>query len=435
MRIDKLRLQNFRKFEDTSIEFHPEFNVLIGENASGKSTILEAIKLGFSIFVYRLAGDSGPLDVRLKKHDVRYSFPQGNSKEMFFPLNLTFWGEVGIAECIPSPWRYKSQSHYFHESSENLPFDYENLPLGPDDVQDLRSQVAKGESVILPLIASYGIPRTEKTEKHQFENIVESRFDPYKDALNATCNAKPFFNWLFRNFLIEIAKKQPSTLLHAVRNAIKQAIPECRDIRYDPEIVEVLVDTERNGQKQTIAFSDLSDGYRGMVGMIADIAHRAARLNPHLGENAVSETPGLVLIDEIDLHLHPKWQRGIVGNLRKIFPKMQFIVTTHSPLIVSEVRPESVIVLKDTENGFEWCPPEESYGHTLNDLVEDLFGDNKRPPEVEKNILELFDAIESGQLNDAKERYEKLKDILQSDTELIKADILISELKVCGGKQ
>lgn len=102
------------------------------------------------------------------------------------------------------------------------------------------------------------------------------------------------------------------------------------------------------GKPQKIPFRSLSDGYQGMVFLVADLAYRAIRLNPHLGERAVLDTGGVVLIDEIDMHLHPEWQRHVVNDLKKAFPKMQFIMTTHSPFIVQSLNAGEVINLDGT---------------------------------------------------------------------------------------
>ena len=99
--------------------------------------------------------------------------------------------------------------------------------------------------------------------------------------------------------------------------------------------------------------------------MVADIARRACLLNPHLGGAVLEETPGIVLIDELDLHLHPKWQRRIIGDLRRTFPKIQFIATTHSPQLIGQVKPDEILLL-DAEETEETRHPGQSYGMDSN---------------------------------------------------------------------
>ena len=119
-------------------------------------------------------------------------------------------------------------------------------------------------------------------------------------------------------------------------------IPDAKMFYHDTDEDQIMIDLENSG---LMPFNYLSDGYRNMVAMVADIAHRASRLNPHFGTTAAKETSGVVLIDEIDLHLHPKWQRRVVGDLQSAFPRIQFIATTHSPFILQSLEPGEVIDL------------------------------------------------------------------------------------------
>ncbi|MDR2115690.1 MAG: AAA family ATPase [Planctomycetaceae bacterium] len=332
MYIQELRLQNFRKFEDVTLQFHPQFNILIGENASGKTTICDAIKKTLHTLFHQLSGLEFQSDK--SSNDVRYSFPKGLSKEYHFPLQLV----ISITNLLGmnSKWTLQKDNRtdsYF--CSPNIEGETQTLH------DDLQYKISKGEKIVLPLIAYYGIPRVEKRQKNQFKNYSESRLNTYKTSLDGNCNTRPFFNWLYRQFLIDTKTKQKNYLLDAVREAIKKMISDCQEIEYDPIIDEVIVSL---GEK-TFSFNDLSDGYRGVIGLVADIAHRMARLNPDLEAKVLEETPGIVVIDEIDLHLHPKWQRSVVENLRSIFPKVQFIVTTHSPFIIQSARDGEVIYL------------------------------------------------------------------------------------------
>lgn len=116
----------------------------------------------------------------------------------------------------------------------------------------------------------------------------------------------------------------------------------CAAFFYDVGAEVILIELEKVGLAR---FNDLSDGYRNMVAMVADIAYRCAQLNPQMGEDVTVNTKGIILIDELDLHLHPKWQRRVVPDLRKTFPNIQFIITSHSPFIIQSMNPGEVIDL------------------------------------------------------------------------------------------
>jgi len=129
-----------------------------------------------------------------------------------------------------------------------------------------------------------------------------------------------------------------------VKAALQQAIEGCRRVEYHLRL-GLLVDID--GQPR-LPFGMLSDGQRNMLALVGDLAIKAAQLNPHLGVNALLQTPGVVLIDELDLHLHPRWQQHIVEDLRRLFPEVQFIATTHSPFIIQTLRAGELISL-DTQ--------------------------------------------------------------------------------------
>lgn len=159
------------------------------------------------------------------------------------------------------------------------------------------------------------------------------------------------------------------------------------------------------GDGNEFPFILLSEGYRNTLGLIADIAYRMAELNPHV----TTDTPGVVLIDEIDLHLHPKWQRIIVGDLKRIFPNCQFIVTTHSPFIIQSLKAEELIRLDD-EMEIEKDPLRES----IEDVTENYMGVD----EVERSVQfkkmeqvasEYFALVAQGQKEKDSKKVKSLK--------------------------
>ena len=151
-----------------------------------------------------------------------------------------------------------------------------------------------------------------------------------------------------------------------------------------------------------------------MVAMVADIAHRSARLNPHLGAEAATITPGVILIDEIDLHLHPKWQRRVVQDLKKTFPNIQFITTTHSPFIIQSLEPGEVIDLNSKYypiiDGESSPSPKDEYSDkSIEDIIEEIM---EIPlPQRSKRLEEMY--------NTAKIYYELLEESKESDEKMI----------------
>ena len=152
----------------------------------------------------------------------------------------------------------------------------------------------------------------------------------------------------------------------------------------------------------------LSDGEKGIISLVADIAYRMALLNPNLLDK-VLETPGVVLIDEIDLHLHPSWQKKIMDNLMSIFPNIQFIVTTHSPSILLNVPKENIWVLN--QNNI-YQPQDMTYGRTVEEILKEVMDTNVQPDEVIRMQHEFEQAIDDEEYDLAKKILNEMKNIM-----------------------
>ncbi len=236
----------------------------------------------------------------------------------------------------------------------------------------------------------------EKTEKI-------SRFFGYRDCLKSASNYKFFVNWYrkmkFREF--EAGIKIPA--LRAVEDAIKRMLiilteyeeNVVTDLRYSEG--EILV-AFHNGEIVPISY--LSDGYQDVIGIVSDIAYRMAILNPNLGEDILDKTPGIVLIDEIEVHLHPRWQQKILNGLKDIFPSVQFIVTTHSPMIVGSTLEDEAIELirEDGRTVYHKVGnPKEWY---MADILRNVFGikervnkDSNKSGETLEDRLRVFSGL------------------------------------------
>ena len=169
----------------------------------------------------------------------------------------------------------------------------------------------------------------------------------YQECLEPSSSYNTFGHW-FKHISEETAAAIQSPQALLIQNAVRQAIDAClestgfHDLYYNFELGCFVINHPDMGE---MIVDDLSDGFRSILSMVADLSYRMVRLNPQLGEQAVLETPGVVLIDEIDMHLHPLWQQTVLLDMQRAFPKVQFIVTTHSPQVLSSVPAESVRVL------------------------------------------------------------------------------------------
>ncbi|XBS68611.1 AAA family ATPase [Acerihabitans sp. KWT182] len=206
-----------------------------------------------------------------------------------------------------------------------------------------KAERGAGKEVIFPLISYYGTGRLwAENEEIGYQKQAEGITKAYTHCLSAKSSSRDFLSWYktqddnIRRF------GDPLDIIHlnALKAVILKLMPDKRwvDTEFDYKL-NTLVGTysDRNGRKYRLAYNQLSDGLRNIIGIAADMAYRCIQLNPHLGGNVVVDTPGVVLIDEIDLHLHPVWQKSIIQDFKDAFPKLQFIATTHSPFIVQSL--------------------------------------------------------------------------------------------------
>lgn len=330
MKINKIEIQNFKGFEDNTFVFNPKMTVLIGDNATGKTSILDALSFVLGTF---FLGVDGVSSRSLQLSEKRKVITSPESFEIQLPFNINVEHSL-LGENY----------HWYRDTNKKKggATSYKNAKELINKAEELVVNVRSGEPVNLPLIAYYGTERlSEKYEKLAYAK-QSSRLDGYYQALDPSSFQQKFLEW-FKTFEDSKLKfDKDDTLYKAFTTTITSIIPNWKNIHFSWEADDMLGQLE-NGE--WIALSMLSDGYRNIVRLSADIAYRSIKLNPHLGINAVKETEGVVLIDEVDMHLHPKWQKTIIDDFKRTFPKIQFIVTTHSPFIVQSLNRDELINL------------------------------------------------------------------------------------------
>jgi predicted ATP-binding protein involved in virulence len=271
--------------------------------------------------------------------------------------------------------------------------------------QIIRVQEQERERIILPVISYYSTGRLW-VQHREIKNLKtlppDSRFLGYKNCLTKSNEMKKIMLWFKKWELASLQQGRPLGTLSGVKEAIKNCMEDWQDVKYDV-VQNKLVATAQDGR--TLPFNMLSDGVKNMIGMVADIAYRCVILNPQFDGEAARLTPGIVLIDEIDLHLHPKWQHRVVEDLKRTFPKIQFFATTHSPFIIQSLRDNELINL-DNRDG-------EYVNGSIEDIVEDVQGlglpqQSKRWKNMMEAAQEYYQVLEQAE-NVSEEEIEKLK--------------------------
>jgi predicted ATP-binding protein involved in virulence len=427
MKITRLNLTNYRGVHSLSLDFQERLNVFFGVNGAGKSTIIDAVAIMLSWAVSRIRYSGASSGRPIQETDVT----NGKSSS-----------SVQL-DCIegdqPIEWRL-SKSRKGHGAPE----DRSNLAELNEFTKGLQGQFSeKAENLNLPLFVYYPVNRAvldiplRIREKHSFKPITV-----YDDALTSGANFRTFFEWFREREDLENENREyrqptlfdnqhdtsfPDPQLEAVRRALQLFLPEFENLRVrrNPLRMEV----EKNGKLLTV--NQLSDGEKCLIAMVGDLARRMAIANPERSDPLEGE--GIILIDEIDLHLHPKWQRMIVPRLLEVFPKCQFIISTHSPNVITHVQPDSLYLLKQTDSGIVAERPAESYGKNVDRILEDLMGlETTRPDRVSSSLHDIYDEINQGQIADARQKIAEMKAEIGEDPELVKAEVLIKRKEIIG---
>lgn len=340
MRIESLYLRNFRGFEEIRIPFDGQFNLVIGDNGSGKTAILEALTVAMgSLFLGIRNADSR----HIREADIRLLATEF-SEEQQFPVVVLAEGEVGGQRLS---WKRELNSL----ASGTLSRDAKEIKnLGEEFDRAIRA----GEPTTMPVLAFYSTGRLwkdliERKRSDGAKREISSRLRAYKSCLQATSTFKIFLRWFRGKELSSLRTKKEEIGFALIRDLVTRNLPNCRGVyfEFDPDKIQGLKIETEDGR--TLPFEYLSDGARNMFALLADIAYRCIILNPHLEENSLRLTPGVVLIDELDLHLHPAWQKKIVSSLKSTFPSIQFITTSHSPFIIQETENGQLIKLKENQ--------------------------------------------------------------------------------------
>jgi predicted ATP-binding protein involved in virulence len=456
MKLKTLEIKNFRCFESLEIDLHEQLTVIVAKNGQGKSSILDAIRIGLWTFVgsfdlahtqYNDPSNSITIDdIRLLKMD------NGNMTRQL-PTKITLhanWGELykkywRTAGGLSSPsWTRFRDS----EASNSKIKDDTACRSIKDFASFIQSEVRNpnSQNTDLFVFGYYGTGRLwnkkklTENKKTKESNDVYMRLFAYRDCLNPASSYESFKDWFiwifecYREDQIKNAEKSISPDTNSKWKNTILVIQQAINIVLEPETgwhdLEYSVSDEKSlilnhNELGKLKVEQLSDGIRGILAMVGDIAYRCIKLNPHLGINAAKETSGIIMIDEIEMHLHPAWQQSILINLCKAFPNIQFIITTHSPQVLSTVASEQIRIL---DNGQVYSAEAGTQGAESARILKQVFGVDSRPqnhPNVQ--LLNAYlDLVYKDKWHEAKEKRVELDKIYQgNEPALTAADLYI----------
>ncbi len=389
MYVSKIRMQNFRCYTDFTMQFSPKVTVIVAENGRGKTAILDGLAITMAPYLAAFPGIKArnfqPNDVRMVV-DVPQTQDELQIKRMKYLLPVVLETEVKADDGKAYSWKRELKSVKGKTSSVSAKFVSDYGKRIADELNQPGDQ-----DIILPVLGYYGTSRMWNDSSLLKRKKVDlSRSSGYVECLEPSGSYNTFAQWfryatesaLEYDHIIAEKKLNKKNPYREILNAINKAIVTCiqsmgwTDLKYSFAAQNLLICHPEKGE---LPLEAMSDGARSVISMAADIAYRMARLNPDMGEDVTLKTSGVVLIDEVDMHLHPSWQQTVVNDLVKAFPKVQFIVTTHSPQVLTSVPAECIRILHWDNDLVDIEEPTFSLGAESGQLLRDIQHVESRP--------------------------------------------------------
>ena len=411
-KINHLKVDNFRLFDDMKLQLNGKNTVIFGVNGTGKTSILKSINLLYANIINQIVNRKElKQNLNIELDDIKYGKTQTKLEADFLIENQLI-----------------SYNRTMIRKSGKRSQDLESLKILASIFQDKYMSDEKQENI--PIFVNYGtnrlvldIPIRIRT-KHQFD--IYAAFDK---AIENRIDFRTFFEW-FRNqedyeneCKVQNADLQfTDKALDSVKKAMLVMLDGCTNLRVarKPRL-EMKVD--KNGVGLNV--SQLSDGEKCTMALFGDLARRLTIANPNLDNPLLGE--GVVLIDEIELHMHPFWQRNVVGKLRETFPNIQFIITTHSPIVLSEIDDEfNIYFLQNKEASSEVIEFKRLDGFDANYILEEFMGTKSMNSKTETLISDIYRLINGRLFEEAEEKVNHLKELTDAtNKDVIRAGMLI----------
>lgn len=388
-RLRELNVENYRCFEALKLPLEEDTTVLFAENGGGKTALLTAVAMGLAVFQ---RGTPKALKLDARRDPRMRTLDDKGRREPAGPCKVAWTATVG--EMDTAKWSTTVQPASGRSTNEHRAI-----------LEAIERVRVPGDR--WPLFAWYGVDRLGRSHRRRSKGErTRDRWEAYASSLDPNLDDAPLLQWLQDEMLGDVARREqgePERFFHkAVMEATVRATPGVTNAWYDPVEQSPKV---RFVSGHVAPWSELSDGYHVFIALVADIARRAVMLNEIDGAEAPARVEGLVLIDELDLHLHPRWQRVALPRLRAAFPRLQLVVTTHSPQVLSSAENRQVRRLFDGKLQARDLHVE---GRDTNAILREFMHTNDRDEEGTRALKALHDAIDQGRREEATRLYDEL---------------------------
>lgn len=405
MYVKQLSIHDFKGIEDCELSFKKGFNLIIGENGKGKTSLLEALSIGISGFLSGIHGEGiHPRNFQSEEARTVYLLQGDGAYEpkLHWP-------------CVKMTAEMQGAVYQWERSKENSRAQTKTIPR---DICRLAEDLTDDPHTPLPVVCYQSAARVwsqkRKKQKSTFLRKKSNRTAGYIDCMSDESSMKMMLEWCSRMEQIAWQTEKPVREYEAVKNAVALAMTQMEGepvkVFYDKRSEELMYQ-----QKQkVIPISVLSAGYQSLIWMVFDIAYRMAALNPFLAEK-ITGASGLVLIDELDVHLHPRWQWKVIDVLRQVFPNVQFIATTHSPIIIASAKDVWCINVEDLK------APKTSmsgYGLEVNYILKQIQNASELPDFIQSLLKNFYHDIDEENFSQARKTLKKLEIEIGQDSPL-----------------
>lgn len=422
MYLKKIHIKNYKAIKELDIELKPGVNLLIGDNGAGKTSVLEGIAVALGGMFVNVAGVSTK---NIVKEDVRFIIkPLGDSSTSIEYCEPVSAGcELRISDSQEFAWnRIKEEVSATHTKIDNK------------DVCLWMKKITNNSETNLPLISFQSAARAWRVRRGDFGTELKKKLDDrrcgYIGCLDSSMDVKSVQQWCLKQEVM-LSNKGKVREYEMFKNIVATFMKEINELNniptiyYSPQFDELVYKDD----KAEMPISKLSAGYQSLLWMIMDLAYRVCMLNPELDNR--EQITGIVLVDEIDLHLHPKWQWNVIEALRKTFENVQFIIATHSPIVMSASK-EANLVLLDNEQEVNYLP--DCYGYEVEDVLRFRQESISRPKNVKSLVDQIENAIDDTDFETAFALLEKLKAVLGEDnSEYKKMAGMVADAKLIEG--